>query len=223
MKKLLLINPNTSSATTSGMLAVAAEEAAGLIEIEGATVGRGPLMVVDSAGLQTAADAVGELVAATDLSSYAGIIIGGFGDPGLERVRGRICVPATGIAEAAFSEAAAGGRRFSVVMTAPGLVAAIEARAATYGCRAQLARIHVVCQGAARPSGPDAVQAAVHAACEAAIREDGIDAVVIGGGPLAPVARRLRSLLAVPVVEPIPASVRLALARAQQGAPAVAQ
>ena len=219
MKKLLLINPNTSAATTSGMLAVATEAAAGLIEIEGATVGRGPLKVVDSAGLEVAADAVGDLVAATALSSYAGIVIGGFGDPGLERARALAAVPVTGIAEAAFAEAAARGRRFSVVMTAPGLVPAIEARAAAYGCRAQLAGIRLTRQETA---GPDVLQA-VRDACEAAIREDGIDVVVIGGGPLAPVARQLRSLLAVPVVEPIPAAVRLALARARQGEPVAAR
>lgn len=218
MTKLLLINPNTSTATTSDMLAVAAEEAAGRIEIEAATAERGPLKIVDMAGLEAAAGVVSDLAGTLALSSYAGIIIAGFGDPGLERVRLGTAVPVTGIAEAAFTEAGAGGRRFSVVMTAPELAPAIEARSAAYGYRTQLANIRVVRREAAGPaSGPEAIEAAIRAACEAAIREDGIGAVVVGGGPLAPVARKLRSLLAVPVVEPVPAAVRLALARARQG------
>jgi allantoin racemase len=216
MKKLLLVNPNTSSATTSGMLKVAMEEAAGRIEIDAATVERGPAKVVDIAGLETAADAVSELLGSMALSSYAGIIIGGFGDPGLEQVRGRTRIPVTGIAEAAAAEAAASGRRFSVIMTTPGLVPAIETRFAAYGCRALLASIRVLHRDAAGVAQePAAIEAAVHAECEAAIREDRVQAVLIGGGPLAPVARALRSRLAVPIVEPIPAAVRLALARAQ--------
>lgn len=46
MAKLLLINPNTSTATTSDMLAVAVEAAAGRIEIEAATAERGPQKIV---------------------------------------------------------------------------------------------------------------------------------------------------------------------------------
>ncbi len=215
MKKLLLVNPNINAATTSGMLTIAVEEAAGRIGIEAATVDRGPMKVVDLAGLEAAADAVSDLAGGSDLSPYAGIIIGGFGDPGLERLRRETSLAVTGIAEAAAAEAVAAGRRFSIIMTTPGLVQPVEARFEAYGCQALLASIRVVRRDATGVAEqPAAIEAAVHAECEAAIREDGAEAVLIGGGPLAPVARALRSRLAVPIVEPIPASVRLALSRA---------
>lgn len=216
MKKLLLINPNINLATTAGMMTVAVEEAAGRIEIEAATVERGPMKVVDVAGLEAAADAVSDLLGGMDLSSYAGIIIGGFGDPGIEQVRRQTAIPVTGIAEAAAAEVAAAGVRFSVIMTTPGLVSAVEARFAAYGCRALLAGIRVLRQDATGTAQePATIETVVHAECEAAIRDDEIQAVLIGGGPLASVARALRSKLAVPLIEPLPASVRLALARAQ--------
>ena len=49
--------------------------------------------------------------------------------------------------------------------------------------------------------------------CHAA-RRDGARAVVVGRGPLALAARRLAADAPLPVVEPIPAAIRLALRRA---------
>jgi Asp/Glu/hydantoin racemase len=60
---------------------------------------------------------------------------------------------------------------------------------------------------------PAAVTEALALACEAAIRIDGAQALVIGGGPLALAARALRPRFVVPIIEPIPAAVRLAQKR----------
>jgi Asp/Glu/hydantoin racemase len=51
-------------------------------------------------------------------------------------------------------------------------------------------------------------------ACGRAVADDA-EALVIGGGPLAVVARRLAQRIPVPVVEPVPAAARLVMARAQ--------
>jgi Asp/Glu/hydantoin racemase len=45
-------------------------------------------------------------------------------------------------------------------------------------------------------------------AADIAVRQHGAEAVIIGGGPLAAAADRLRRLLSVPVIEPIPTAVR---------------
>lgn len=216
MRRLLLVNPNTNPATTSAMVAIAMEQAGGRIGIEGVTVARGAPKVVDAAMLETAADAVLELLRSIDLTLFQGVIIAGFGDPGLARIRALTRVPTTGIAEAAMAEAAAGGRRFSIVVTTPGLVPAIEARVAAYGCGQQFAGVRLTggASGGRRdePPLPDAIRAA----CEAAISEDGAEAIIVGGGPLAATARALRSQLPVPLVEPVPAAIRLAIARSRE-------
>jgi allantoin racemase len=60
---------------------------------------------------------------------------------------------------------------------------------------------------------PAALEAALARACERTIAEDGAEAIVIGGGPLAVAARALAPRFAVPIVEPIPAAMRLLRAR----------
>jgi allantoin racemase len=69
-------------------------------------------------------------------------------------------------------------------------------------------------------SGDPAALTADPAAAAAALadlsrtaRGDGAEAVVVGGGPLALAARILAARAPLPVVEPIPAAVRLALRR----------
>lgn len=214
--KLLLINPNTSVATTELMRSIAAETAGVQAEVEACTATRGASKIVDAKMLEAAADAVCDVVTGKDLTPFDGVIISGLGDPGLERLRRRTAVPVTGIAEAAFSEACAGGRRYSVIVTTPGLVSAIAARVADYGHDRHLAGIRLV-----QPAedGADASRSALHhalhTACEAAVRDDGAEAIVIGGGPLAAAARALRGQLGVTIVEPVPAAVRLAIARAR--------
>ena len=61
---------------------------------------------------------------------------------------------------------------------------------------------------------PQALAAALEAACWEAI-DAGARAVVIGGGPLGEAAEALSGRLAVPVIAPIPAAMRLALARSE--------
>ena len=65
---------------------------------------------------------------------------------------------------------------------------------------------------------PESLLDALARACDEAVRLDGAQALVIGGGPLARAARALRHRVAVPLIEPVPAAVRLALARAGLGA-----
>ena len=60
---------------------------------------------------------------------------------------------------------------------------------------------------------PQDLQAALLAACDEAVRLDGAEAIVIGGGPLAGAAEALSQQLAVRVVNPVGAAVRLLCAR----------
>lgn len=210
--KLLLLNPNTSAETTATMAAIAREETPAGVTVEGATVADGPPLITEPAALAKAGDHVIARLEALDLSSYAAVIIAAFGDPGRDEASARWPLPVVGIAQAAMAEAGLGGRRFSVVTTTPLLVDAITARAAAYGWSRQFAGVRLTPGDPADlMSDPARLEDAMARACREAEREDGAEAIVIGGGPLAVVARRLRPLIATPVIEPIPAAVRAAV------------
>lgn len=212
--RLLLINPNTNVATTERMVVIAREAAPRGVAIEGLTAAFGAPLITEPGALAVAADAVVALVDGIDTQTGDGIIVAAFGDPGLERARAVASCPVTGIAEAGLAEAAQGGRRFAVATTTSDLVDSIAGLVRRYGHGDHFVGTYLTAgdvDGLMRD--PDRLTEALEDACRAAIA-DGAEAVVIGGGPLAVAARAIAPRIIVPVVEPIPAAVRLALHRA---------
>jgi allantoin racemase len=218
MRSLILINPNTSQATTTMMVGIAEQEAGPDASIAGMTVTSGAPLITDEMALAHAAEAVAALLSALRERRPDGVIVSAFGDPGLEHLRQSIDCPVTGIAEAAMAEAAedeAGQpRRFAVVTTTPQLADSIAARAERYGHGRLFTGVRLTPgDPASLMANQQAVTEALALACKAAIEVDGAQALVIGGGPLALAARALRPRFAAAIIEPIPAAVRLALRR----------
>ncbi|MCY4459725.1 MAG: aspartate/glutamate racemase family protein [Albidovulum sp.] len=214
--RIALLNPNTSVETTRMMVAIAMDSAAAGVEIVGHTAGFGAVLITDSEALDLAADAVAAL--AGDLDNANAVIIAAFGDPGLEALRSKLSVPVTGIAEAGMAEAAQGGRRFAVVTTTPRLRGRIAETAARYGYTTFAGTWTTGGDPAALTADAHALEAGLARAVEAAVREGAAETVVIGGGPLAVAARSLAASAPVPLIEPVPAAVRLSLNRLNAGA-----
>ena len=207
--RLTLINPNTSANTTAAMVAIAEAEAG--FAISGQTAPFGQPLITTEAALDEAARAVATM--ARGLRGASGVIVSAFGDPGLEALRAALECPVTGIAEASMAEAASGGRRFAVVTTTPDLIHAIARRASAEGHAGFVGTWVTPGDPAWLTARPDALREALHAACLRALEDTGVEAIVIGGGPLALAARGLSGTLPVPIIEPVPAAVRLAIRR----------
>ncbi|MFT8246656.1 aspartate/glutamate racemase family protein [Roseomonas sp. BN140053] len=212
--RLLLLNPNTSANTTAAMLAIARDAAPDGVTLSGATAPHGAALITEAAALATAAGAVLSLVPALRQDPPDGVVLAAFGDPGLEELRAALPCSVTGLAEAGMAEAAAFGRGFAVVTTTPGLVDSITCLAAGYGHAAAFRGVYLTPgEPAAVMADPARLREALAQACEAAVAA-GAGALVIGGGPLATAARALAGRFPVPLVEPVPAAIRLALVRA---------
>ena len=119
-----------------------------------------------------------------------------------------------GIAEGGMAEAAGGGRRFAVVTTTPGLRNRIVETAARYGHRRFVGTWTTPGDPTALTADRPALVAALARAIEQAVSEGGAEAIIVGGGPLAQAARVLSATAIVPLIEPLPAAVRLSLDRA---------
>jgi allantoin racemase len=211
MRTVALINPNSSAATTAALTGVARRALGSGYRVRGRTARTGPALIRDGAALAAAEREVlalaRELLAGDDPPDA--LIVAAFGDPGVERLRGSTGIPTVGIAEAAIREAAADRRRFGIATTTPGLLDAITARL-------DAARARELCTGirltggdpAALMADPGMLRDRLAEAVHDCVRLDGAQAVIIGGGPLAAAAERLRSELGVPVVAPVPAACR---------------
>ena len=212
MRPLVLLNPNTSEATTAAMLELARQEAGSAVRVEGFTAAFGASLICDPPALAVAADAVLALIPRIIELDPTGVVIAAFGDPGLQQLSARLDCPVVGIAQAGMAEAAGGDRRFSVVTTTPDLAASIMGMADRYGWGQHCLGVRLT-PGEPRVlmAEPNALRHALLLACEQAVQLDGAQAIVIGGGPLAAAARAIAHRVAVPLVEPVPAAIRLVL------------
>lgn len=211
---IALVNPNTSTATTATMLGIAQQAAGPGVTLRGFTAPFGAPLITGPETLAQAEEAVVALV--PYLSEARVVIIAAFGDPGLRALRERLPMQITGIAEAGMHEAAKGGRPFAVVTTTPDLVDKIAKTAALHGHDAFMGTWTTPGDPVTLTANADALRNALAEACTRAVSA-GAEAIVIGGGPLAEAARRLSAASPVPLIEPVPAAVRLSLARLQEG------
>ncbi|WP_199032366.1 aspartate/glutamate racemase family protein [Ralstonia sp. ASV6] len=208
MPNILLINPNSSQATTDMMVRIAQDHAPAGYAVVGATVANGPSMIINEVELAAAAAEV-ETAWRSARVPHVGVIINAFGDPGVMQVReASRPIPVVGICEASMLEASEGGRRFGVATVTPDLVAAIDAKAQALGLGALYTGVQLT------PGEPHALTTdsrALEQALADAVRaclEDGAQAVIIGGGPLGQAAVGLAQRFDVPIIAPISAAMR---------------
>ncbi|KQX33460.1 aspartate/glutamate racemase family protein [Variovorax sp. Root434] len=214
MTDILLINPNSSSATTEMMAKIANGEAPAGCRVTGRTATGGPSMIVNEQELEAAAAEVLKVWREAGAARWDGVIVSAFGDPGIDLVRANARVPVVGIAEASMREASDGYRRFGIATVTPELVAPIERRARALGLLGLYAGTRLT-QGDPRElaAEPQALEDALARAVQRCIDEDGAQAVIIGGGPLGQAALALAPRFGVPVIAPISAAMRQLCAR----------
>lgn len=206
--RLILVNPNTSEETTRAMVAIATQAAG--FPVRGLTAPFGVPLITEPRALDIAAEAVTAL--ADRLGDADAVVVAAFGDPGLAALRSRLGCVVTGLAEAGMAEAAALDPRFAVATTTPALAGTIADRARGYGHAGFVGTFVTPGAPEVLMSDPHVLERALEEACRRAIAA-GAGAIVIGGGPLAQAARALAGRLPAPIVEPVPAAIRLSLAR----------
>jgi len=208
LKQALLINPNSSRETTVMMVEIARANSPNDLRVIGATAKHAPPMIVTLEQLTGAAAEVVE-IGSREASKVSGIVIGGFGDPGLQALRNEVSIPVVGLSEASMLEAAAGGRRFGVATVTPDLAASIEGHVRDLDLLHLYTGIRLT-QGnpLALAADPTRLEESLGKAVAECFEIDHADAVIIGGGPLGQAAIALARLFARPIIAPIPAAIR---------------
>ncbi|MDI9855300.1 aspartate/glutamate racemase family protein [Comamonas sp. 17RB] len=205
---VLLINPNTSEATTAMMHRLARKALPQDIALRSATAQRGTTMITSAEELATSVEEVLE-IGQRLAGEVDAIVIAAFGNPGLQQLRAAVALPVVGIGEAAMREAALGGRRFGVATTTPELEASIAASADALGLSSLFAGSRIPVGDPLELAGQPALQDdSLAQAVHDCMALDGAQAVVIGGGPLAESAERIAPRFSVPVISPVAAAMR---------------
>ena len=208
--KLLLINPNITDRVTEIMLEEALRSAAPGTQVSAVSAPFGTQYVEHRAEAAIAAHAVLDAVA-THGQACDAVIVAAFGDPGVEAVRELFDMPVVGISEAAFHMAWLLGRRYSVVCLTPRLRTWYIECAREVGLDGRLASVRALPRlDADITAAKDAARDALLDQCRRAIEEDQAEVLIVGGGPLAGLAREIAHLLPVPVIDGVSCAVRLA-------------
>nr|WP_315224990.1 aspartate/glutamate racemase family protein [uncultured Albidiferax sp.] len=213
MRHLLVINPNTSDSVTALLRTHILQASGPDVAVHMATARFGARYISSEASYAVAAHATLDAWAAWLADGGPtpdAVLIGCFGDPGLLALRECSPVPVTGLAEAAFVEAAEYGR-FAIVTGGVAWKPMLQRLAHSLGYGEQLAHIHTVeATGAELAADPAAARILLAAACVEAAAQPGVQAVILGGAGLAGMAAQIQHAVPVPVVDSVLAGARQA-------------
>jgi len=213
--RILLINPNMTEAMTVAMTAVARSVAGQDAEIVPLTATSGFPYIASRAEAQISGANVLEMIADNRQGTDA-VIIAAFGDPGLVAARELFDLPIIGMAEAAVLTAAMLGERFSIVTFTPHMRRWYTDSVRQTGLEARFTGVRCPVEP---PASVDNVAQALKgdllALIHAATAQDGADVVILGGAPLAGLARELATEAPGILIDPIAAATAQAMSLAR--------
>ena len=220
-RRILLVNPNTSSAVTALLAAEARRVVGQSAEIEAVTAPFGSTFLECRAELVVAAHAVLQAIASRDDCDAA--VIGAFGDPGLVAAREVARAPVFGLGQSGLRAVAAKGRRFAIVTVGERLRLDIEAMVGASGLSGQLTTIRFLSGSVLDIAERRAdFLEAIAAVANACVQENGAQAVLLGGAPFAGVPRELAGRVAAPLFDGLSSAIEEAIRAPSQARAAAA-
>lgn len=208
--KLLLVNPNISTDVTEVMAAEARRSASAGTEIATATARFGALYIENRVEAAIASHAVLDALAEYG-AGVDGAIVSAFGDPGLAAARELCDIPIVGLEESALLVAWTLGRRCSIVAMTERLGTWFREAAREHGLDGRLVSVRALAVGPSDIArAKDELRDRLIAEALKAVDEDGADVVILGGGPIAGLAREAADQIPVPTLDGVSCAVRLA-------------
>jgi allantoin racemase len=219
--RILLVNPNTTSAVTESCAREARAIASAGTEIVPVTGEFGAQIISSRAENAIAAHALLTLLARHHTDADAVLLAVSY-DTALLAAREMLSIPVVGMTEAALLTAHLVGSKFGIVVF--GTPAVYRDLVQTHGLASRLAGMRSIDTAAtAVYSDPAAVEQRVIDATTTLAKEDGAECVVLAGAAMTGFARRIKDKVPVPVLDGITCGVPLCemLVRLELSAPRV--
>lgn len=210
MKKLLVINPNSSDQMTQDIRSTlsALEDEAFSIEVIKMP---GSPEVLESFADYTIAG--GEMIKTirtmqeSGTFDYSGVLVACMGDPCLYGVKEVCPVPVIGVAEAAISTALLLGYKFSIVASSSKAKPMMESMVMTYGLLDRMASVETMEQPIANfMEDPDVLRNGVRDAASRA-QERGAEVLLLGCAGMTMLSNEMDTLVSMPVIDPVKAGL----------------
>lgn len=216
MRRILLINPNTTQSITDQLSRYTRVILGDAVDVIAVTAGFGAPYIASDLALAVASHAAIEALKSR-VEGCDAVYLACFGDPGLAALEEVSPVPVVGMAQASCQAACELGNRFGIVTGGTFWGPAMTRFVAGIGLSHRLASVRTI-----EPTGdqiarnPQAALTALTEACIACADKDGADVVILGGAALAGLAAQIQPRTSVPVLCSVEAGARAALALAQK-------
>ena len=209
--KLLIINPNISTATNHRIEAIAKPLMAPSASLEVVSAKSGVEFIETIEQSNQTKSAVLEEVSQNS-QSVDGIIIAAFSDPGLMEAKKLSSCPVIGIAEASMKIAQGLTERFAIITLGSQFSQTIRQNSLSYGIAETLVEIKILPWSVAEVSANLLrYREEFTEACEKLVSERDVGAVIVGGGPLSGIADAITDELPIPVLDGVRCAVNLTL------------
>lgn len=206
MPRLLVINPNTSQRVSHAIDALVRDEAGARAEVETVTANFGFRYISSRTAVAIAAHAVLDAAARAMAAGAApdAIILGCFGDPGLDALAEMTGLPVVGFAEAGLLAAAAERGPFIVATRGAVWCEMLTELIEKLGLRDRVTGVYSI-------EMPNDDTAGIAAFLSDRARATGAARIVLGGAGMIPTLPAIAGAATVPVLDPHRAGVRKAI------------
>lgn len=207
-KRILVVNPNSNETVTEG-LRESLEAFTTEADIECCTLPDGPFGIESDGDIEAVKPLILDRI--EQAPAHDAYVIACYSDPAVEECRRRFAKPVFGIQQSAVQTAAAAGRRFGVLALSGDSIRRHLQRIQALGLSDQLVGELPLDITVDQSANDPETLAKVIVQGRRLIEEQGAEALVLGCAGMAALHRSAGEALAVPVIEPAQAAVRLAI------------
>jgi len=203
--RLRLHNPNTDSALTARLVQAVRSYLVADDTLLATTAGDGPAFIGSEQTIAAARSRLPEALRAHAQGCDA-VLLGCFGDLGIENVRTSLGPPIISLSDACFATAPLLGLRIAIVTTSPFWAERLRADVVRHDLSRSIVAIASI---AAAPPAQDALVEACRCAIAQVATENRVDAIILGGALLVTVRPQLLNVSPLPIVDNLGTAVGL--------------
>jgi len=208
--KIMVINPNTSESMTEHIRTAMNRIKRSDTELTVVCAAKGPLTIESSYDRSLAIPEVLKLVKQANEEGFDGVIINGFGDPGLESAREISNIVVNGIEETVLHIAAMLGASFSILTPVRNLIPNKYQEVRHYKLEQWLSSVRTTAMKVSEvDADPDRAKKRILEVAKQAVEEDGAEVIIMGCAAMLGYADEISRSLGVTVLDPSSVTLKI--------------
>ena len=202
MKKILVINPNTSEKMTADVRATVKRIKRADVEVETVHPAYGPESLESAYDTAIATNAMIDMLTGRE-AEYDGVLIACFGDPGHDALKEMLNGAVVGIAESAIATALMLGNKYSILAAGERAIPLMENMVNSYGLKERLTSVE--CLGMSVTAVEEQKEEAIEKLTQAAERAagKGADVLILGCAGMTTLKAAVEERTGMVILDPV--------------------